>query len=252
MTAPQPPDQPSEPLPQPSGEAPPAPPADPGHSIWRTLDGQPIPRRAVAAHAGAPSAPGAPSLRKTISPQQAYAQAAATAPSPAATRFVLATWWARLGAYLIDSFVLGLSALVITMPLCLAGGMTVEEALLFLSLAQPMPDSIANTGPMYGVLVLQLLLPPVAASMMLARWNGQTIGKHVAKIRVVRDDGAPVDLRSAVRREVLAKGVLLPILTVVTFGVALVANYLWPLWDPQSRAGHDFVARTRVVQAPRD
>lgn len=244
MTAPQPPTPPHEPAP----EAP-VPPAANEPSIWRTLDGRPIPRRALAGHAPSFGGAGAPSLHKPAPAQPGYP---AGTPAPAAGRFVLATWWSRLGAYLVDGLVLGLGALIVTLPLCLAGGMTVEEALLFLSLAQPIPDSIAQPGPMYAVLVVQLLLPSIAAAAMLAAWNGQTIGKRVAGIRVVCADGSAVDGRTAFRREVLAKGILLPVVTVISFGTALVANYLWPIWDPQSRTGHDFLARTRVVQAPRE
>jgi uncharacterized RDD family membrane protein YckC len=30
---------------------------------------------------------------------------------------------------------------------------------------------------------------------------------------------------------------------------AVLANFLWPLWDPQNRAIHDMLAGTRVVRS---
>jgi uncharacterized RDD family membrane protein YckC len=81
--------------------------------------------------------------------------------------------------------------------------------------------------------------------------NGQTWGKQALSIRVVRDSGAPVDLGTAILREVVAKLVILSALRFVPIvgGFASLVWYLWPLWDSSNRAPHDMIAHTHVVKA---
>ena len=68
---------------------------------------------------------------------------------------------------------------------------------------------------------------------------GQTIGKMAAHIRVVADD-APLDPSRAIRRTMMS-GVSL---------LALGAGFIPALIDPEHRALHDRLARTRVVELP--
>ena len=68
---------------------------------------------------------------------------------------------------------------------------------------------------------------------------GQTIGKMAAHIRVVSDD-VPLDPARAIRRTVVSAFSLL------AFG----AGFIPALVDPEHRALHDRVARTRVVELP--
>src|SRR4051794_41745265 len=72
--------------------------------------------------------------------------------------------------------------------------------------------------------------------------NGQTWGKQVAGIRVVRDDGRPVGVKTALLREVLLK--------FVAGGITVIGwliDGLWPLGERENRALHDFPASTHVV-----
>jgi uncharacterized RDD family membrane protein YckC len=68
---------------------------------------------------------------------------------------------------------------------------------------------------------------------------GQTIGKMAAHIRVVSDD-APLDPGRAIRRTLMSA------VSLVAFG----AGFIPALLDPDHRALHDRVARTRVVELP--
>ena len=68
---------------------------------------------------------------------------------------------------------------------------------------------------------------------------GQTIGKMAAHIRVVADD-APLDPARAIRRTMMS-GVSL---------LALGAGFIPAILDPDHRALHDRMARTRVVELP--
>jgi uncharacterized RDD family membrane protein YckC len=92
------------------------------------------------------------------------------------------------------------------------------------------------------------LLPPVPmlAFLLLLKLSyfgaftaacGQTIGKMAAHIRVVSDD-APLDPARAIRRTAVSA------VSVLAFG----AGFVPALLDPEHRALHDRIARTRVVE----
>lgn len=71
------------------------------------------------------------------------------------------------------------------------------------------------------------------------RLGGVTPGKRLVGLRVVAEDGGPVDAQAAFLRA----GVSL-----VSFYTFLL-GYLWAWKDPQARTWHDLIARTRVVAA---
>ncbi len=67
--------------------------------------------------------------------------------------------------------------------------------------------------------------------------GGQTIGKRVLGIKVVLENGDPLDLKQAFLREFLGKSVL---------GV-FVLGYFWMLFDKNNQCWQDKVAGTVVV-----
>ncbi len=97
---------------------------------------------------------------------------------------------------------------------------------------------------------LYVLLAIIYAPLFMAAWRGATPGKRLVGIRVVRENGTDVSLGTAFLREPLAKGLLINVIA-GSFVFASLLSYLWPLWDRECRAGHDFIARTRVVKTPR-
>jgi len=68
---------------------------------------------------------------------------------------------------------------------------------------------------------------------------GQTPGKHMRGIQVVKDDGTMLDTGGAFVRW------LGRILDTIVCGLPI--GYLWPLFDDEDRCWHDIVASTRVV-----
>ncbi len=82
--------------------------------------------------------------------------------------------------------------------------------------------------------------------------NGQTFGKQAAKIRVVRNDGRAVDVKTVLMREGVGKmlpgvlGALSHAMLVIVL-IYFLLDYLWPLWERENRALHDLLARTHVV-----
>jgi uncharacterized RDD family membrane protein YckC len=100
---------------------------------------------------------------------------------------------------------------------------------------------------------LVLLSTAVYGPLLMRRKerNGQTLGKQVMRIRVVRDNGRPFGYVPALVREVGAKVVIdalvslaLPVLS----GVFSVVDGLWPLRDRERRALHDMICSTHVVR----
>jgi uncharacterized RDD family membrane protein YckC len=134
-----------------------------------------------------------------------------------------ASWWRRVGATLLDGLLVIVLFFAFAIVLSIAAGSVDARA--------------ARLG--WGLVGL------LYAILMLAYHGGQTVGKEVARVRVVAEDGSPVGAGRATARE-LTKAVF-----VSAFVLPYVLDVLWPLWQPENRALHDLIAGTRVVQAER-
>ena len=78
--------------------------------------------------------------------------------------------------------------------------------------------------------------------------NGQTPGKQLVGIRVVRENGDPSGWGYTFLREFVIKGLLGGVLSSITGGIYTVVDHLWPLWDQKRQALHDKMVNTIVVQ----
>lgn len=149
----------------------------------------------------------------------------------------LAEWWRRVAATLVDGVIVGaLTALVLAL---LGVGFFADDALGILEI-------------IVALLLATVLFAALAflyAPLVMARTDGQTLGKLLAGCRVVRMDGRPVGFGYAALREVAVKGLLLGIAGSLTGGLAYLADGLWPLVDRQNRALHDLLVDSRVVRA---
>lgn len=85
---------------------------------------------------------------------------------------------------------------------------------------------------------LQTLFFVVYEALLIAFWNGQTIGKKAMGIRVVARGGQPVSVGMAFVRSLMK----------IVSGAVLLLGYLWMLWDPNKQTWHDKVADTYVVR----
>jgi uncharacterized RDD family membrane protein YckC len=138
----------------------------------------------------------------------------------------LAGWWQRVGASLLDGFVL--------LPLLIIVGIVLVRG-----------APIAAT--LVGFVVEFLYL-----SLMWTKRNGQTVGAKALGIRVVAADGSPMTSEMAYRRAAVLQ--LFTTASSMTWvlrplgSVALILNVLWPLWDPQKQTLHDKAAGTIVVK----
>ena len=130
---------------------------------------------------------------------------------------------ARVGAGLIDLALLtGVDAGVLFLTLRIAGLQTTAADL-----------RVIPVVPFVGFLAL-LAFGYVAAFTVA---GGQTIGKMLLKLRVIGDDGRPIDAAGGVLRAVGC--MLVP----ATLGL----SYVPALFSSDHRAVHDRLAGTRVV-----
>ncbi len=155
--------------------------------------------------------------------------------------WVLATFLQRLAAYLIDTVLFDLPLLVM-----------VGSFLISIESGGPEPPEDNGVGllrVMIGVMLGSLaLLVGYAVWWLFALRRGQTPGKQMVGIRVVKDDGEPSGWGYTFLREFVIKGLLGGFLSGMTGGIYFAADHLWPLWDRDRQALHDKMIGTLVVQ----
>jgi uncharacterized RDD family membrane protein YckC len=160
--------------------------------------------------------------------------------APGTGRHALAGWWSRVVATLIDGIIVGAGAVLI---MALFG--SVFSIGFFAS------DEAGVAAVIVGLLLSFVAIAIVAllyAPLLMARTNGKTLGRMAVGNRVIRAGGEPMTFGWAMLREVVVKALLFGFASSVTFGLASVVDVLWPLWDDENRALHDFLVDTRTVK----
>jgi uncharacterized RDD family membrane protein YckC len=175
----------------------------------------------------------------TPPPPGAGGPVAQAAPGALHGQHVLSGWWRRAGAQVIDGLIIGVGGFLllvaITAPFSI--GFFANEDVGVVSIL---------VGLVLGVICWSIVALIYAPALM-ARTNGQTLGRMATGIRVVRASGEPITFGFAMLREVAVKGLLFGIAGSITGGLANLVDYLWPLWDEENRALHDFVVNTRTI-----
>ena len=165
--------------------------------------------------------------------------APASVPGAVAGQYVLAGWWRRVGAFLLDGIIVSAGAIVLLIAI------TAPFSIGFFA-----GDDFGVVSLIVGLFFAIICVSIVAllyAPLLMARTNGKTLGRMVCGIRVVRADTQPITFGFAMLREVAVKALLFGIAGAITAGLAQLADYLWPLWDEENRALHDFVVNTRTI-----
>ncbi|GAB3435371.1 hypothetical protein GCM10027517_04430 [Phycicoccus ginsengisoli] len=199
-----------------------------------------------------PQFPGAPQQHQWNAPP--VGQGWATGPTTPDGQ-PLASYWQRVGAYLIDAILTGLVS-------ALLGGWMLYRAM------QPFFDGFGDavrsgdaatmeriTSDIdYGYLAGFSLVAAVVAfayQVFFLTRSGATPGKSVAGISVrLRERPGPLTLASAARRASVQTllGLLGNVPLLGTFAsIAALLDLLWPAWDSHRQAWHDKVAATNVV-----
>jgi uncharacterized RDD family membrane protein YckC len=131
--------------------------------------------------------------------------------------------WRRLAAMVYDGLLL-LALLILAAAV----------AVLVLGLGLGIPTPTLSAHPLFRLYLLAVIL-----AFFCGFWlhGGQTLGMRAWRVRVVRDDGAPLTLGRALLR--LAAATL--------SWAALGIGFLWSLIDPDRLTWHDRLTHTRLV-----
>jgi uncharacterized RDD family membrane protein YckC len=129
----------------------------------------------------------------------------------------------RLGAFLFD--------LLLFMIVLMAA-----TFMLSASSKRSIVSSNAMLAAFYGLGFVLFALNFV----LLAGRAGQTVGKRLVGIRIVREDGEPIGIVQVLLRHCVGY-------TLSTLGAFL--GFLWVIWDAKHQGWHDKIARTVVVLA---
>lgn len=147
--------------------------------------------------------------------------------------------WARLGAAMLDGI---FGALVVYTPLIVVGA----PAVLLRTMRTGQPPDLG--GPVMGAFALSGLLLVgwcIFVGVMVAR-HGQTPGKRIAGVKVVRKDGSKAGLGRIfwLRNVVNALPGLIPLVG----GLYGLVDILF-IFSDSRRCIHDMIADTKVVKA---
>jgi uncharacterized RDD family membrane protein YckC len=189
-------------------------------------------------------------------PQAAYAGGKATTTPDGVP---LASWWQRVGAYLIDGLLLAVVSAVLYIPFY--GRIVDVYRDYFDDLERaadaggPQPSPFQVQSDLAGTLALMGLIGLVVGFVWTVgwlRWKQATPGKLALGLRVrLRDQPGPLPWRAILLRWLTQAGVaavsFVPVVGSV-IGLYTLLDVLWPLWDDKRQALHDKAARTNVVR----
>ena len=158
----------------------------------------------------------------------------------------LASYGQRVGAWLMDfvgsvltKFLLVIVVIALLLRVILSGLGSVFD----------FPDW--STTNLFVIAVIMGIGIGYIVWWLIALRQGQTPGKQIVGIRVIKDNGEPSEWGYTFLREFVVKFLLIGFLTQVTFGIAWLVDYLWPLWDRAEKMQtlHDKMLGTIVVRS---
>jgi uncharacterized RDD family membrane protein YckC len=172
----------------------------------------------------------------------------------------LAGWWQRVGAYLIDSIIVGLVTGVLAFHFYREAWHVIHDYLnQAINDADAGRQSTVDQGqlqrdlvkPLAGAVAIQLVVSFIYYTGFLM-WKQATIGKLVLGLRVrLRERPGPMSIGTVALRWLGQFGItilgLIPFVGSIT-GLYSLLDSLWPLWDDHRQAIHDKFAGTNVVR----
>ncbi|MFC1574700.1 RDD family protein [Gemmatimonadota bacterium] len=82
----------------------------------------------------------------------------------------------------------------------------------------------------------------VGISYFVGMWafaDGATLGKKILKIKIVKNDGSPIGLGTALGRY----------FSYILASIPCALGLFWVIWDKEKRGWHDKLAGTKVIDA---
>lgn len=161
--------------------------------------------------------------------------------------FALASIGNRFLAVAIDHFIQYMSIFIVAwIALSMAGMGTASLS--------DAADNMFSEMPKWTVALMILAIFLIFSGYFILfewLWNGQTPGKRLLKLRVIREDGRPITLWEAVTRNLLRIGDAVPGFVIPVYSVGLIAIFLS---NRDQRLGDIFagtvVIRERADEAP--
>lgn len=154
-------------------------------------------------------------------------------PATASPQIRLAPIGKRWLAIIIDSFIVT----ILTVLLLMAGG-----ALAPLEAALVSADEASITAAFSSfqshTLAVNLLVSGIYNAALMVFFNGQTLGKMMLRLRVIKKRGGRITLLDALLRNVFG----------YMISQIFLLGYLWALFDREKQAWHDKMAGTVVVE----
>lgn len=179
--------------------------------------------------------------------------------------WVLASYGQRMGAWALDfvGFALPLILLIIAIVIVVLGlfftSTVVEESVTTSFGTIVTEEAIVESwllGELFSSIGAVIILAALVVLIGYIVWwlfalrRGQTPGKQIVGIRVIKDNGEPSGWGYTFLREFVIKFLLLGFISEATFGIARLVDYLWPLWDRAKKMQtlHDKLLGTIVVR----
>ena len=192
------------------------------------------------------------------------------APAPSGN-MVPASWFMRLIGRLVDQLIIGL----LSIPIGIVAFIMLKGSLA--ATKNPITGQVSSIKVDYTQIITSLLVPFILYLAAIAGYeiftqtkrsrahSGETIGKQVVKVRVVKERGGAVDTRTVIMREIVAKGlvfglggfIITTIIGMVLPPLSILGGLCWFAWwwiicpvrDPYNRCPHDKIAKTRPVES---
>ncbi|MGW6422363.1 RDD family protein [Nocardia sp. NPDC055053] len=166
---------------------------------------------------------------------------------PPRRRYPYASWWSRVGAYLIDYLLAVVPTVIaVCVGLVIATEPTRSARQQFGSSAEAAPNVLGLVIAVFGFFVY--LAVAVSNQVVLQGRTGQSLGKKCVGIAVLAEaTGWPLGVSSALVRW----GTQLTIHVVgnhLLLGIPGLLNSLWPLWDSNNQTWHDKAVQSVVVR----
>ncbi len=165
----------------------------------------------------------------------------------------------RLGAYIIDSILLGAviigAFIAMLAPLSyyvMSSSSEISNTAVRLGPAGPEAMHMGRMAAGFSIaniMIMVLLLGAFNLITTVILWatNGYTPGKWILKMRVVKLNGAKISFLDAVLRELVVKCIANSLLS----GFLNIGSLIWGYMTEDHKTVHDLLVRTRVVECDR-
>ncbi|WP_213423532.1 RDD family protein [Bhargavaea massiliensis] len=144
-------------------------------------------------------------------------------PEPKEFQHAYAGFWIRFWSYLIDLIVLGSLSMLAVRPMFRLAGLEIAPGAWYA------PYNLLTAAIFFLYFIL------------MTKYFGQTVGKMVTGIRVIRRDGGRLDWKTVLFREWVGR----------YFSKTLMVLYLVVGFTPKKEALHDYIADTLVIHEER-